>query len=1100
MKIDFLLLAPAAALVLVWPPAAGAAAEVLRPGPAEERPIAAGEVHAWSIAVADAPLVVTVEQQGVDLVLEVCDPAGESFSVEATNDRWGPEVVLLDGTGEVAIEVRPRKKSIWPGRYAIRVEPAPEDEARRRALELMNRAGREAFADTPEGRRQAAASCGVAAEAWSALGDRRWEAEARSCLATLEKAMNDYRAAAEDHEQALALWREVGEPRREATTLNDLGVTYYSIGENLRAREVLEGAVALWQGFGERLEEAATRLNLCILDLAAGALPAALACYQEQRPAFQESGVQYYEQFVLNNLGGIYDLLGEPDAALEHYRQALALRRELGERLLEVQSLNNIAAIHDTLGEWQEALRLYGQARELLEPLGDREQEAALLNNVGFTYNNSLGEPQRALAFFEEALRLRREIGDRRRESGVLNNLGTAWRRLGEPQQALAYHRQALELAVALGDARQEAVTRLFLAEVEIEQGDSLASLSDLDRALEVLTASGSRPREAHARQLRGRALTLAGRTCEAPPDLEAALAMRRTLRDRAGEAGVLHDLATAERSLGLTDAARVHAEEAVARAEELRTGFVTPDLRAAFLATQRRAYALLLDLLMDRHAADPAAGWDRAAFEVSERARARSLLDVLDAPTARSGVSAVPAELLERRQALRRRLSAKADQQLRQGDAGAEARGRELDTLLADLDALDAEIHRHDPGAAALSRPQPIGADKAAHLLDSGTILVEYALGEERSFLWTLEAGALRSFILPPRREIEALARRAYEELSTLEAGSADGDAAAEVLGRLLLAPFWERVSGVRRLAVVSDAALHLVPFGALQVPPPGRGWDTPERLPLVEYCEVVDLPSATTLAAQRRRLEGRQPAPKLALVLADPVFAADDPRLGDSAEATGAVPADVPRSAGEALLPAPGFARLRGSRREAEAIAGLAAGGEVRTVFDLAASREAALSGDLAAYRVVHFATHGVADTRNPELSGLVLSLVDGAGNPREGFLGLADIYDLDLGADLVVLSGCRTALGREIRGEGLMSLTRGFVYAGVPRVVATLWPAQDRAAAELMTRFYRAMWQDGLPPAAALRAAQRSLRAEPRYRDPYFWAGFVLQGEWR
>ena len=156
--------------------------------------------------------------------------------------------------------------------------------------------------------------------------------------------------------------------------------------------------------------------------------------------------------------------------------------------------------------------------------------------------------------------------------------------------------------------------------------------------------------------------------------------------------------------------------------------------------------------------------------------------------------------------------------------------------------------------------------------------------------------------------------------------------------------------------------------------------------------------------------------------------------------------------------------------------------------------------LSPELHAYRVVHFATHAVADARNPELSGLVLSLVDAAGRPREGFFGLSDIYELDLGADLVVLSGCRTALGKEVRGEGVMGLTRGFLYAGVPRVVASLWRVQDRATAELMSRFYRALWQEGHSPAAALREAQRSLRREPRYRDPYSWAGFVLQGDWR
>ncbi len=248
-----------------------------------------------------------------------------------------------------------------------------------------------------------------------------------------------------------------------------------------------------------------------------------------------------------------------------------------------------------------------------------------------------------------------------------------------------------------------------------------------------------------------------------------------------------------------------------------------------------------------------------------------------------------------------------------------------------------------------------------------------------------------------------------------------------------------------------------------------------------------MVSIPSATTLAAQRQPLQRRAEAPRRAAVFADPVFAASDPRLArPSAEGTRG--------------PGPRLERLRATRWEAEAVASLAPAGEVTLNLGLAASREAALAADLRDYRIVHFATHAVADLQNPELSGLVLSQVDADGHPRQGFLGLADIYELDFNADLVVLSGCRTALGKEVRGEGLIGLTRAFQYAGVPRVVASLWPVQDRATAELMTRFYRAMWRDHLPAARALRAAQRSLRHDPRYRDPYSWAGFVLQGDWR
>ena len=164
----------------------------------------------------------------------------------------------------------------------------------------------------------------------------------------------------------------------------------------------------------------------------------------------------------------------------------------------------------------------------------------------------------------------------------------------------------------------------------------------------------------------------------------------------------------------------------------------------------------------------------------------------------------------------------------------------------------------------------------------------------------------------------------------------------------------------------------------------------------------------------------------------------------------------------------------------------------------FDAALPR--VLGDRLSGFRVIHFATHGVIDAERPALSGLALSMVDKAGHPQEGFLHLHDVYNLKLDADLVVLSGCRTALGKEVRGEGLVGLTRGFQYAGAPRVLASLWRVEDQATAALMARFYRALWIDKLPPAAALRQAQLGLRGQRRWRDPYFWAGFVLEGDWR
>jgi len=290
----------------------------------------------------------------------------------------------------------------------------------------------------------------------------------------------------------------------------------------------------------------------------------------------------------------------------------------------------------------------------------------------------------------------------------------------------------------------------------------------------------------------------------------------------------------------------------------------------------------------------------------------------------------------------------------------------------------------------------------------------------------------------------------------------------------------------GRKRLLIAADGALQSIPFAVL----PG----------VLQDHEVVHLPSASVVAALRASLAGRVNPPNSLLVVADPVFSADDPRvaMAGRVESGAALGADLARSVQDTGLA--GLYRLPSTRREAETIAALVPGRGRRIALDFEATRALALGPAIGRYRVIHLATHGLMDTVHPESSGIVLSLVDRNGKPAEGFLRVSDVYKLQLNAGLVVLSACQTALGKEVRGEGMIGLTRGFMFAGVPRVVSSLWRVPDRATAELMRRFYENMFERKLPAAAALRQAQLSMRAEPRWAAPVNWAGFVLHGEWR
>jgi CHAT domain-containing protein len=234
-----------------------------------------------------------------------------------------------------------------------------------------------------------------------------------------------------------------------------------------------------------------------------------------------------------------------------------------------------------------------------------------------------------------------------------------------------------------------------------------------------------------------------------------------------------------------------------------------------------------------------------------------------------------------------------------------------------------------------------------------------------------------------------------------------------------------------------------------------------------------------------------------KLALI-GDPVFDDVDERM--PARATAAVTHGPGGAAYESDRAAPALARLPFSSREVEQIAGLVAENERMVITGFDASKDAVIGTRLADFQYVHLATHGIIDAEQPALSSLVLSLRDRTGSVQNGYLRLHDIYGMKLNADLVVLSACDTALGREIRGEGLIGLTQGFLYAGTASVVASLWQVPDKATAELMTRFYRNLLEKEQRPAKALRTAQLELAEDRRWRDPYYWSGFVVQGEWR
>ena len=797
--------------------------------------------------------------------------------------------------------------------------------------------------------------------------------------------------------------------------------------------------------------------------------------------------------------------------AIEKYREALSIWRTLGDRRMEAYSLNEMGLIYSDIGEYQKALDSYAQARMLYKLIDDRRGQAGILTEFGWVYG-TLGEYKKAIDLTEQALEVSRALGDRHNDPLLLNNIGADYAYLGDYQKALDLHLQVLAIHRARNDRGGQAITLNNIANCYERMGDRQKALDYYGQALVLMPAVGNVYYTAITLNHIGALYSDLGERQKALDYYGQALALRRTIGDLNGEAATLYHIARLERDRGNLIEARDRIEAALAAVESLRSNIAIQGLRASFFASVRQYHEFNIDLLMRLRKQSPSEGFDAMALQASEKSRARSLLELLTEARAEIRQGVDPA-LLERERALRQMISDKAESL---GGKRAEEQAmaaKEVDALMTDYEQIEAQIRQTSPRYAALTEPAPLTLKEIqSDTLDEETLLLEYALGEEKSFLWAVTPASIRSFELPKRAEIEPVARRIYEILIArnqyfpnetperrrrrLEQAEAEYPKTSATLSQMLLGSVASEL-GNKRLLIVSGGILQYVPFAALPSPA------APDSRPLVVDNEIVSLPSVSVLGVLRRESAGRKPAGKTLAVLADPVFSKDDPRVPSSSKSRAAVEETSPtgdekRSAGESGLA--DLVRLRFSRLEADEIARLAADKMKLEALDFAANRELATSAGIGQYRIVHFATHGLINNLRPELSGVVLSLVDEHGRPQNGFLRLYDIYNLKLGADLVVLSACQTALGKEVRGEGLIGLTRGFMYAGAPRVVASLWRIDDRASAELMKRFYQGMLGQGLRPAAALRAAQISMWKGKRWQAPHYWAAFTIQGEWK
>jgi CHAT domain-containing protein/tetratricopeptide (TPR) repeat protein len=577
-------------------------------------------------------------------------------------------------------------------------------------------------------------------------------------------------------------------------------------------------------------------------------------------------------------------------------------------------------------------------------------------------------------------------------------------------------------------------------------------------------------------------------------------------------------------------------------RADEARTTFLSTTKSVFDEAASSLAEMALLAATPDAPLSGKALEYAAEAFRITEQSRARSLLDLLSETDAKL-ITGIPIDLvrrkqenLERQQEIAETLTgivvAPGEPKKKAGDLEAE-----LDKLQTDYDEIENQIRLASPRYAALTGSQPLSlAEVQQKVLDDKTVLLEYSLGTEASYLWTADSQSLRLYKLPPRLTLDNLAADLRAQLIPsrlqrrivgidvadpsrgLGVVSASEDsagfvAAANAVFKAAVEPASTMI-GEKRLLIVADGGLNYIPFEALVKSPASADYSS---LPyLIKSNEIVYAPSASVIGAIR--VQGAKPTGRAMLIVADPVFNSNDARarmagasttaaetrgLGIESALTDVAGQGAVASAETAKMQGLPLARLAGTRTEAEQIVKFArtAGGQPDLWLDLEASEDNLQTRDVTKYRVVHIATHGLLNAERPQFTGLVLSLV--GNRSGDGFLRTDEVFNMRLGSPLVMLSACETGLGKEKRGEGVIGLTRAFMYAGAPTVGVSLWSVADKSTADLMTDFYKRLLATGAEstsPTAAMRGAQLSLIAGKKYSAPFYWAPFVLVGEWR
>ena len=846
---------------------------------------------------------------------------------------------------------------------------------------------------------------------------------------------------------------KIGDEKSVAYAVNNMGIYYYSRGEYQQALELFEFQMTLETAKRDLGITARALNSIGMIKRFYGDMTAAIDYVERSRKMSQEAGDNKVLAAALNNTGVLARDVGDYARALEYFEKALAVYQIIGDKGTISLSLNNIGTVHGTQGNQTQALEYFQRALKMGQQANDKSMIAYAVNNIGLTYHRYRDYP-RALDFYQQSLKLREELNDKRQAALTLNNIGLLHREQGDNKKALEYYQQSLAIREKLDDQSGMAYVLNHIGYLHYLEGDYQKALEISKRTIDISTRLVSPELLWRSLELAGRAHTSLKQFDEAEKDLTKSIETVEQLRNRVGGG----ELA-----------------------------------RQRFFEDKVLPYMAMVELAFSRNRPSD-------ALTYSELAKARTLLDVLRngripinkamSPEEQDMERSSNAELI----ALNVKIYDERQQPKPNLDRIAELEPRREKARMAYESFLTSLYVKHPElkvqrGEASTITP----AEAAALIPDSSTAIVEFVVADDKSYLIVLTndrprtANSLKITVYPIKITADQLSDRVDEFRRMLAERNLNYQNTARQLYDLLLKPAEEQLRGRKTLCFVPDRALWELPFQALQ---PRTGSHLIEDFTLF-YApslsvlrEVIKQRSAPTrtgsdvVKVSDRRSSSSHPFNTL--------LAFGNPQLGGGPAAQSRGP-EFER-----------FGPLPEAEEEVKTLGQLYGAANSR-VFIGPEAREKVVKTEAAKYEVLHFATHGLLDNRNPMFS--YLTLAQTAEDPNEdGLLEAREILNMNLHAKLAVLSACQTARGRVGTGEGVIGMSWALFVAGVPTTVASQWKVDSASTTSLMIEFHRRLTKRKETKAEALRQASLELLRSERYRHPFYWAGFVMIGDGR